>query len=263
MAPNQLELAQRKNEWFHGLTIPQGMWAIIRVDGRSFSNLTKNMGYEKPFDQSFSTMMQSTALDLFVDLDGVYAYTQSDEISVVLPPDYDLFNRSVEKLVSLSAARASVRFCAYAKVSDAVFDSRIWVGASLSDVIDYMQWRQADAARNALNGWCHWTLIKKGLTSRQANSHLLNMTRGAKHDLLMKHDINFNDLPMWQRRGIGMWWVAYEKEGYNPITDEVVNALRRKIHVKLKLPMKDMYSALIIDVISGMYKGDEDYGTES
>ena len=34
--------------------------------------------------------------------------------------------------------------------------------------------------------------------------------------------INFNDLPLWQRRGIGLYWQSYQKTGTNPLTQEAV-----------------------------------------
>jgi tRNA(His) 5'-end guanylyltransferase len=43
--------------------------------------------------------MVETAKALLSELDGIYAYTESDEISVLFPPDCDLFDRSLEKIV--------------------------------------------------------------------------------------------------------------------------------------------------------------------
>lgn len=35
------ETTMRRGEYFHGLTIPPGMWAVLRLDGRSFTTLTE------------------------------------------------------------------------------------------------------------------------------------------------------------------------------------------------------------------------------
>ena len=43
--------------------------------------------------------MAETAKALLSSLQGTYAYTESDEISVLLPRHADLFDREVEKLV--------------------------------------------------------------------------------------------------------------------------------------------------------------------
>jgi tRNA(His) 5'-end guanylyltransferase len=33
-------------------------------------------------------------------------------------------------------------------------------------------------------------------------------------ELLFQHGINFNDLPNWQKRGIGLYWETYDKPAY-------------------------------------------------
>ncbi len=60
-----------------------------------------------------------------------------------------------------------------------------------------------------------------------------------------QYGINFNDLPNWQKRGIGLYWQVYEKQGVNPLTGEATKTLRRKIKVDMSLPMKENYSRFI------------------
>jgi tRNA(His) 5'-end guanylyltransferase len=66
-----------------------------------------------------------------------------------------------------------------------------------------------------------------------------------KNELLHQHGINFNDVPRWQRRGTGISWERYEKEGYDPVRGVVVKANRRRIKVDRELPMKLEYGALV------------------
>ena len=239
----KLEARQRAGEWFHTLTVPPGMRTVIRVDGRAFSRFTAER-YGKPFDPEFSALMVRTAETLFAELGASYAYTESDEISVLLPAAADLFGRSVEKLVSISAGLASAAFTLSS--GEAVcFDSRVWIGAGAEDVIDYFAWRQADAARCALNGWCYWTLRNAGQTAAEATRALRHSKTAGKNELLFRHGINFNDVPAWQRRGIGLWQEEYERAGYDPIREVEVTATRRRIHVERDLPMKDAYRDLI------------------
>lgn len=54
--------------------------------------------------------MVTTAQALLTEFDARYAYTESDEISLVLDPGHGLFGRSVEKIVSISAGIASAAF---------------------------------------------------------------------------------------------------------------------------------------------------------
>lgn len=248
MNNDQFDAVQRSREWFHGLRLLPGAWTIIRVDGRSFSRFTEK-NYEKPFDERFSACMVETATALMRELDGVYAYTESDEISLLLPPRWNLFDRSVEKIVSISAGIASSTF-ALASGEPVHFDSRVWLGTSAFDVADYFSWRQSDAARCAINGWCYWTLRKEGYSKRKATSRLERASTSDKNEILFEFGLNFNEMPLWQRRGIGLLWETYMKEGRNPLTDETVQVPRRRLSVERELPMKNEYRDMLLRMCS-------------
>ncbi|MEV5746589.1 tRNA(His) guanylyltransferase Thg1 family protein [Actinoallomurus sp. NPDC052308] len=68
---------------------------------------------------------------LLTELGGRYAYTESDEISVLLDRSSDLFGREVEKLVSMSASAATAAFT-LAAGEPVHFDGRVWVGAGFA-----------------------------------------------------------------------------------------------------------------------------------
>jgi tRNAHis guanylyltransferase/Thg1 C terminal domain len=115
--------------------------------------------------------MVRAALAVLEDLQGVYAYTESDEISVLLPRSWDLFDRELEKTVSLSASLGSATL-SLAFGEPVACDSRVILAAQDEQVVDYFRWRQADAARCALNGWCYWTLRKQGSNVSEATAAL-------------------------------------------------------------------------------------------
>jgi len=243
MNADDFEARMRAGECFHALRAPPGAFIVVRVDGRSFSRLTERLA-SKPFDPSFHEWMVEAASGLLTTLHAVYAYTESDEISVLLPRDTDIFDREVEKLVSVAAARASGTLSLACK-EVVEFDGRIWVGAREQDVVDYFRWRQSDAARCALNGWCYWTLRNAGASQKTATARLEGASVAAKNELLFEHGVNFNDVPAWQRRGTGVYWEMYAKTGQNPVTGETLTAMRRRVCVDESLPMKEEYSAFI------------------
>ncbi|MFI0449760.1 tRNA(His) guanylyltransferase Thg1 family protein [Actinomadura sp. 6N118] len=247
MRLKDLETRMRAREWFHSLALVPGAWTVVRVDGRGFSSYTAER-FEKPFDRRFSDLMVGAAEVLLTELGGRYAYTESDEISVVLDPAFDLFGREVEKLVSLSASIATAAFT-HAAGEPACFDSRVWIGTGAEDVIDYLSWRQADAARCPLNGWCYWTLRKEGKSHRQATRALEGTRVSAKNEMLYARGVNFNEVPAWQRRGVGLWWETYEKAGRDPVRGVDVTATRRRIRVDRELPMKAEYRELVGSLI--------------
>jgi tRNA(His) guanylyltransferase len=243
MKPDELDRRMRQLECYHSLRLPPGAWVILRLDGRSFSRFTESR-CEKPFDPQFHSWIVQTAQTVLEELQGICAYTESDEISILLPRAWALFDRELEKTVSLSAGMASAAFSLACGVQ-ACFDSRVILAAEDAQVIDYFRWRQADATRCALNGWCYWTLRKAGKSVAEATAALECKGVADKNELLFQHGINFNDLPLWQRRGTGLYWETYEREGYNPKSDQKVLTTRRRIKVDEVLPMGDEYGTFI------------------
>ena len=247
MNQNDLEKQMRLGECFHSIRVLPHAWTIVRVDGRSFSRFTESR-FAKPFDLAFSELMVTTASALMTELNGVYGYTESDEIWILLPSAWDLFGREVEKTVSVSAGIASAAFTeAYGQAAH--FDSRLWVGAEDTDVVDYFRWRQSDAGRCCLNGWVYWTLRQNGMGYEDATKASEGRTKAWKHDTLMAHGINFNDLPSWQKRGLGLYWGEERKDGLNPITGESVPTVRRKLIVDREIPLHDRYSDFIAELL--------------
>jgi tRNA(His) guanylyltransferase len=143
----------RALEVFHSLRLPPGARVILRLDGRSFSRFTETH-FDKPFDSRFH---DRTAQAVLEDRQGLYAYAERNEISVVLPRTWNLFGRELEKSVPLPAGWSAQR-SSLACGTRIQFDRRAVLATEDEQVVDYARWRQVDAARCALNGWTYWTL---------------------------------------------------------------------------------------------------------
>ena len=117
-------------------------------------------------------------------------------------------------------------------------------------VVDYYQWRQADAVRGALNSLSYWALRRDGKNERQATATLHKQGVAFKNDLLFGYGINFNETPVWQRRGTVLYWEQYEKVGHNPITGENVVASRRRVQVDAQPPAGEAYGSLVRSVLA-------------
>jgi len=55
----------------------------VRIDGHKFSKFTN--GFKKPFDSILSKAMELTTMDLLEEFSAYTAYTQSDEITLIIP----------------------------------------------------------------------------------------------------------------------------------------------------------------------------------
>ena len=126
-----------------------------------------------------------------------------------------------------------------------VFDCRISQLPTKSLVVDYFRWRNEDASRNALNSHCYWLLREEGKKPDAVAKRLSGVSVADKNELLFERGINFNDIPTWQKRGIGIYWEIYEKSAKNMQTGEAVTATRKRLKVDYDLPMKGEYSSFI------------------
>ncbi len=111
--------------------------------------------------------------------------------------------------------------------------------------MDYFRWRHEDAHRNALSAHCYWRLRSEGISARDATRELDGLGVSDKNELLFQRGINFNDLPAWHRRGVGLYWETYEKAGRNPKSGEASSVVRRRIKVDAELPMGDEYGEFV------------------
>jgi len=248
---DELDTRMRVFETAHDHCVLPGIYIVARLDGRGFTRLTKEVHqFEAPYDVRFRDMMLTTIEHLMnCGIDIKYGYTQSDEISLLFAYSATIFNRKLRKLNSVLAGEASAKFSLL--LGDmGCFDCRISQLPNVEEVVNYFRWRNEDAHRNALNAHCYWCLRRDGKSATQATHMMNGLSVADKNEILFQHGINFNQLPNWQKRGVGLYWEEYQKEGFNPITGESVPAFRRRIRQDLDLPMKDEYSQFIAKLVN-------------
>ena len=246
MTFDELDERMRVFETAADYCVLPGIYMVARLDGRSFTRLTKEVcKFEAPFDERFRDMMITTTESLMTSgFQVIYGYTESDEISLLFALNERQFGRKLRKYNSTLAAEASAKFSLLLG-QVATFDCRISQLPNVELVVDYFRWRNEDAARNALSAYCYWMLRKHGHSEQEATCRLEGVSVGQKNELLFQKGINFNDVPNWQKRGVGLYWEEYEKPARNPITGADVVARRRRIKKDFNLPMKDKYGDFI------------------
>lgn len=150
--------------------LDKNKWTIVRIDGHGFSKFTK--GFKKPFDEDLSTFMTMTARALMQEFKAVMAYTQSDEITLILAPDDNMiYSGRLQKLTSLMASYASTVFnellikqmmtllisetdneyCTFlsTKTGKAFFDARVFQVDGVCEAYNAFLWRFHDCKKNA------------------------------------------------------------------------------------------------------------------
>lgn len=215
------------------LYLPRRMPVIIRVDGRAFHTFTR--GFNRPFDEVLMSAMQLTAKKLCEEISGCkLAYVQSDEISLLVTNNDSTetqpwFDNNLQKLVSLSAAIATIEFnkvfsdCEWAwyrklldvytdnndktkqipdsliDISDhhqnaqdkATFDARAFILPE-DEVCNYFIWRQQDAVRNSIQ------MVAQSLYS---HNELQGKNSSDLQELIHAKGVNWNDYSIPCKRG--------------------------------------------------------------
>ena len=151
--------------------LPRRTYTIIRLDGKAFHTLTKDLN--KPWDKDFTWIMDEIMKDLCQNIQGaVLGFTQSDEISILLQDFEQLeteawFGGNIQKIASVSSSMATFYFID--KIMDMdiqskrkflendrntkniLFDSRVFTIPSRTEVMNYFVCRQKDAIRNSIS----------------------------------------------------------------------------------------------------------------
>ncbi len=170
---DELDGKMRVFETSHDICVLPQMFMVARLDGRSFTRLTKEVHqFEAPFDERMREMMTETVVHLMnCGFNIIFGYTQSDEISLLFHHEENVFQRKLRKLNSILSGEASAKFSLL--LGDVgVFDCRISELPNVKLVCDYFRWRNEDAHRNALNSHCYWLLRRQGETVKTATTFL-------------------------------------------------------------------------------------------
>lgn len=159
--------------------VPRRTYTILRLDGCHFHTYTR--GLQKPFDNALFEDIDAAILAMLPHLQGaVLAYTQSDEISVLLtdfaePSTCAWFDGNLQKMCSVAASIITAEFNKrrlYREAQQhkdsyhdkphlwdfqidshhlAYFDTRVFTIPDRTEVMNYFIWRNQDCARNSVS----------------------------------------------------------------------------------------------------------------
>lgn len=248
---DEFDKKMRKFEESLDQFIPTDFFMVARLDGKGFTKLTKTeMELEKPFDIRFRDAIINTIKYLMNgQFQIIYAYNESDEISLLFQHHTDKFKRKVRKYNSILAAETSVHFSRQIG-NKAIFDCRIIPLPNLDAVQDYFAWRQADSNRNAILAHCYYKLVASGKTPPQAAAYLQNLPFRDKIKLLAHFGKDLHSIPKWQLYGIAVYWQETAKSGFNPVKNTHEQSIRKKLTESYDLPTGNEYRNFIARIIA-------------
>lgn len=217
--------------------LPSQVPVIMRLDGKAFHTFTR--GFVKPFSSVLHNAMADTAAALCKEIQNArFAYTQSDEISILIYEQSDRsqpwFGNRIQKMCSVAgslcanvfndslasqhllAARDAMRegmtdaqvrgeYFDKFKVGRANFDVRVF-SLPKEEVQDYFRWRQEDAVRNSVSMLAQAHFSHRKLHKKNRRDMLA---------MLQSKGISWKDLEDWKKSGSVIIKQWREKKGPN------------------------------------------------
>ncbi|KAH8739589.1 hypothetical protein FG386_001146 [Cryptosporidium ryanae] len=192
--------------------ILKNCWFIVRIDGHSFHEFTREHGYDKPNDKDGLDLMNRCAENIMKSIsDIVISYGQSDEYSFVFRRRTDLWGRRADKILTHVVSLFTSTFVMFwsnyfpgKKLKyPPTFDGRVVVYPTDEDIRAYLSWRQVDCHINNLYNTCFWSLVsKKNMSEKEATEKLKFTVSSDKNEMLFSEfGINYNSIPAQFRKG--------------------------------------------------------------
>lgn len=197
--------------------LPTQTPVIMRLDGKAFHTYTR--GFEKPFSDRIHEAMVEAAAVLCKEIQNArFAYTQSDEISILIYEPTDKaqtwFGNRVQKMCSVAGSVCSnifnnkLREVAEADNKDlslAAFDVRVF-SCPKDKVEEYFHWRQQDAIRNSVSALAQAHFSHRKLNKKKRRDMLI---------MLEDNGIQWDNCEDWQKYGSTIVKMWREKKGPN------------------------------------------------
>ena len=194
---------------------------IIRIDGNNFSKWTKKL--ERPVDLRLVKLMVNLTKELVKVTNAKIGYSQSDEITLILwtndwkKPIYHAGEKQkiLSKLTGIVVNYFNSNRPTFIPENEqlANFDMRIYQVPTFREATAQLLWRERDATKNSIQSLAH---------SQFSNSELFGLNTDQLQDkLMLEKGINWNDCPIYQKRGVYVKTVTVTR----PITEEFLATL--------------------------------------
>jgi tRNA(His) 5'-end guanylyltransferase len=190
---------------------------VIKIDGRSFSRVTKHA--QKPFCHKTKEIFDRTMLAMVKQIDGaVFAYQYSDKIIFILrndrsPEEDAWFGNNITKMAAVSASMATYEFMtnlwgvegAPNFEGSITFASHAFGVPSIKEAVNYLIHRQWRCMNAAVNDAVHSVLWPR--YGRQTAIILEEKDMNQRRQILDEAGLEFNSLPAAYRLGTAAYLI--------------------------------------------------------
>ena len=222
-------------------------YIVIRLDGHKFSKFTK--GLNRPVDTAFQSTMVEVTTALCKEFQCIVGYTQSDEITLVLPPqvvkgnNHQMYGGRVQKLVSLTAGFASATFnklFTHPINKDKLgwFDARTYSVSTKEEAFNHIMWRGRDFVKNSKNMFAQTYCSHKSLLNLNSQEQINFCLSETGNDWSLQNDQS--------KYGTIIKKVLYDK------TTEEYGTVQRSKYISLGIQLST-YSQELVDRLFSKY----------
>eukprot|EP01065_Artemidia_motanka_P037972 TRINITY_DN46856_c0_g1_i1.p1 TRINITY_DN46856_c0_g1~~TRINITY_DN46856_c0_g1_i1.p1 ORF type:complete len:380 (+),score=128.75 TRINITY_DN46856_c0_g1_i1:79-1218(+) len=225
--------------------VPGERWITLRLDGSGFSSKLRQLRrlgvFQPGYSPEFAHIMRSCVQSVMAEFHGKCGYTQSDEMTVVIPPAsvvrgeqmVHIRGGRVVKICTLAAAHVTSRFnfmvaalCAktgveYTEQMLATFDCRMGSYATKEEALGLLLWRAYDCG---VNGVQDAVFHRRGDPRYPGGSEVQKRGTGLKLQWLAHQRL----LPLEPHQAKGSFFVKVRRltEGVDPRTGETRPCVR-------------------------------------
>lgn len=216
-------------------------YRVACIGKRCCSKLTKDKhNFSAPYDIRFRDIMTETVKHLMqCGFKVLYAHTQRADITLLI----DLYEPRNRKMDTIFAAETNAKFSL--QLGDlGTFDCRTRY-LSKKQTIEYFSWKQAEAYQLALNHHGYWLASQQPYASHLALSRFMGLSVEEKAEYLTQRGLKINDLPSWQKRGIGIYWSIHHKWDRDSVFHDLEMTSYNRLYIDYELPIEAEYDHFI------------------
>jgi tRNA(His) 5'-end guanylyltransferase len=187
-----------------GQSILPEVHVVLRLEGDRFGRLSSNpeLQLERPFDPRFGKWLLQVASHVMNKFPQArFAYVGADEISLLFGLGTDGFGPGGFRFAIRVAAQAGARLSLLVG-EVATFNPRLYQLPHADWVVRFFAWRQGALLSQAIDRYCRSTLQRSGLDEGAVRRVLSDLSDSEKREVLHEHGLDFESLPLWQRRGV-------------------------------------------------------------
>ena len=159
---------------------PENQHLVVFLDGY---NLSKGAGatLERPYDPRFGAWMKETFLHFLQSprYCVVFGFTMSDELFLLLSPDFISWKRRPSHVLSILTSECAVTFDNLSHLG-CPWEAKVFTSGSSDEIIDFLCVRRARAVWSLTKNHLYYYLRQRGMAPQDADAEVRKLSHRAR-----------------------------------------------------------------------------------